>query len=73
MLVYEVHGRYIQSLISRTNGWNVIAFKNFVKNYGHIGPHRHMTMRDLSFCINVQLWQSKCEVINKIAGHLWEM
>jgi hypothetical protein len=51
MRVCEAHDRYIQGLISRTNGWNVIAFKNFVKNYGHIGFTESYTIEALEFSV----------------------
>jgi hypothetical protein len=35
MLVCENHFSYIQSLISRKNCWNAIAYKDLVKNFGH--------------------------------------
>jgi hypothetical protein len=36
MLVWEAHDRYFQGFLSIKKGWNVIAFKNLIKKYGHI-------------------------------------
>jgi hypothetical protein len=44
-----------------------------VTNFSHIGFVEWYAIEGILFCINVQLWQSKCEVINKIAGHLLKM
>jgi hypothetical protein len=51
MLVCEAHDRYIQGLISRTNGWNIIAFRNFVENYGHIGFTDSYAIERLEFSV----------------------
>jgi hypothetical protein len=55
MLVCEASGRYIQSSISGTNGWNVIVFKNLVTNFSHIGFVEWYAIEGILFCINVQL------------------
>jgi hypothetical protein len=53
MHICEAHGTYIQSAVSRTKGLNVIPFRNFTNNYGHIVFTESYTIEGLEFSVSV--------------------